>query len=145
MRQISESLNGNNDAILSNPRAAISELYNEDNDANDFSANGQINTKIIKGNLANLNRDEDMSQPLIESNSEIETTVKVIHGTNQLNEVKIIDKTKRAYDISIDATRSLETALHKDKKRCSHICERTKSVFYSLYILALKFHGSPPV
>lgn len=67
-----------------------------------------------------------------------------IHGTNQTTEVKIVDKSKRAYDISIDSTRALETVLQKDPKRFKHICPRIRSVFYSAFVLFFKFHGSPP-
>jgi len=67
-----------------------------------------------------------------------------IHGTNIQNEVRIVDKSKRAYDISVDSTRALEQVLQKDRKKFKHICPRINSVFYSLFVLLLKFHGSPP-
>jgi len=69
-----------------------------------------------------------------------------IHGTEITTEVRIIDKSKRAYDISIDAHRALEVVLQKDKSktRFKHLCVRFQSVFYSAYIMMFKFHGSPP-
>ena len=68
----------------------------------------------------------------------------MIHGTDIQTEVRIIDKSKRAYDISLESTKALEKALLKDKKRCKHTCARTKSVFYSTWILLFKLHGIPP-
>ena len=68
----------------------------------------------------------------------------LIHGTDIQTEVRIIDKSKRAYDISHESTKALELVLQKDKKRCKHSCVRTKSVFYSLWIMLFKLHGIPP-
>lgn len=72
------------------------------------------------------------------------TSTVMVHGTNIEREVKIVDKSKRAYDISIESTRLMESVLLKDKKRFKHVCARTQSVFYSVFIMLFKFHGSPP-
>lgn len=74
----------------------------------------------------------------------MQTSQVTIHGTGLSSEVKIIDKSKRAYDISTDATRNLEAKLRKDRKRCKHNCVRFKSVVYSLWLLLFKMHGKPP-
>lgn len=68
----------------------------------------------------------------------------MIHGTGREEQVQIVDKSKRAFDISVEATRLLEIKLQKEKKHCKHSCTRLKSVFYSLFILLFKFHGAPP-
>lgn len=74
----------------------------------------------------------------------MEVSSVMIHGTDIQTEVRIIDKSKRAFDISVESTKALEMVLQKDKKRCKHNCARTKSVFYSLWIMLFKLHGAPP-
>jgi hypothetical protein len=93
--------------------------------------------------LGDLDRQKDLNEPLTDKN--IEVSMVMIHGTNEKQEVKIVDKSKRAYDISLESTKALEEVLQKDKKRFKHICARTQSVFYSVFIMLLKYHGSPPV
>ena len=40
----------------------------------------------------------------------------MIHGVNKQIQIKIIDKTKRAFDTSVESTRALEIALSKDNR-----------------------------
>lgn len=67
-----------------------------------------------------------------------------LHATQQSHNVKILDKSKRAYDCSIESTRALEMAVHKDDRSCSTCPTRFKSVVYSLWIMLLKYHGKAP-
>lgn len=89
-----------------------------------------------------MNRSEELTDSLLESN--METSQVYIHGANIQQDIRIIDKSKRAYDISLDATRRLEQSLQKDRKRWKHLWPRFQSVVYSVFILLLKFHGAPP-
>jgi hypothetical protein len=68
----------------------------------------------------------------------------MIHGSQQQHSVKIMDKSKRAYDCSIESTRALELAISKDERSCSTCPTRFKSVIYSLWIMFFKTHGPPP-
>ena len=52
--------------------------------------------------------------------------------------MKIMDKSKRAYDTSVEATRALELAIQKDNRKCENSCTRLKSVLYSLWIMTFK-------
>lgn len=72
-------------------------------------------------------------------NSEI-----MIHGQTYESQIKIVDKSKRAFDISVESTRALELALQKDQKTCSNVLTRFKSVLYSIWLLLLKNNGKPP-
>lgn len=90
--------------------ATVSELYNEDEDAKDFEAGAEVKTKNSESesaNLRGLNRSEELSEPMLDSN--IETSMVTVSGVQ--TEVRIIDKSKRAYDISVDAHRALEVVL----------------------------------
>jgi len=121
--------------------ATLSSLYDDDEDAGDFAPSKPKEKKL---NYRPANRStDDMSESLM-SESQMETSQVMIHGTDIQTEVRIIDKSKRAYDISLESTKALEKALLKDKKRCKHTCARTKSVFYSTWILMFKLHGIPP-
>lgn len=68
----------------------------------------------------------------------------MIHGTSLEKSIKIVDKSKRAFDTSVDSTRALELAIQKDVKTCSYSFTRLKSIFYSAWILLFKAHGSAP-
>jgi hypothetical protein len=55
-----------------------------------------------------------------------------------------MDKSKRAYDTSLESTRALELAIQKDTRQCSNSCTRFKSVIYSTWLLLFKMHGRAP-
>lgn len=105
-------------------------------------------TKGKTGNLMGLKRDKQLSDTFLSSSHSDGRSVSefmIAHGSKTKTEVKIVDKNKRAYDTSVESTRALELVLQKDRKRCKHNCARTKSVFYSMWILLFKMHGMPPV
>lgn len=76
--------------------------------------------------------------------SRMEMSEIMIHGELLGTHVKIIDKSKRAFEISYDSSRALELALKKGKPRCANCCARMKSVFYSTYLMYFKSSGKPP-
>lgn len=59
-------------------------------------------------------------------------------------EVQIIDKSKRAFDISFDSTKAFELALQKSRVGCKYSCIRFRAMWYSLWLTMLKHHGRPP-
>ena len=65
-------------------------------------------------------------------------------GNNTSKSVKIIDKSKRAFDIGSDAVKSLELALQKPRTSCKHKMLRFRAWWYALWILFFKHHGIPP-
>lgn len=68
-----------------------------------------------------------------------------VYGSGGVSQaIKIIDKSKRAFDISSDSTKSLELSLQKSRSACKYKCKRINAWFYALFILAFKFHGKPP-
>lgn len=69
------------------------------------------------------------------SESKMEMSEIMIHGDLLGTHVKIIDKSKRAFEVSYDSSRALELALKKGKPRFSNCCTRIKSVLYSTYLL----------
>ena len=76
--------------------------------------------------------------------SKMEMSEILVHGELLGTHVKIIDKSKRAFEISYDSSRALELALKKGKPRCSNCSTRLKSVFYSTYLMYFKSSGKPP-
>lgn len=68
----------------------------------------------------------------------------LIHGELLGTHYKMIDKSKRAFEISYDSSRALEIALGKNRKKCSNCCIRLKSVFYSTWLMFFKSNGKPP-
>ena len=55
-----------------------------------------------------------------------------------------MDKSKRAFDISNDAVKSLELTLRKPRNACKHKMLRFRSFWYALWVLCFKHHGIPP-
>jgi hypothetical protein len=58
--------------------------------------------------------------------------------------VKIIDKSKRAFDLSKDSTLALELSIRKTRGGCYHRCSRARSFFYAQWLSMFKYHGSAP-
>lgn len=76
--------------------------------------------------------------------SKMEMSEVLIHGELLGTHLKMIDKSKRAFESSFDSSRALELALRKDRKKCSNCGVRLKSVFYSTYLMFFKSNGKPP-
>lgn len=76
--------------------------------------------------------------------SKMEMSEIMIHGELLGTHIKIIDKSKRAFEVSYDSSRALELALNRDRRRCSNCCVRLKSVCYSTYLMLFKANGKPP-
>lgn len=103
----------------------ISALYNSDDDESAEFHNKPISSqqkssadikdvlKPSRGGLDNLNRQGGISDPLL-SESKMSTITIMDHSTQQQHSVKIMDKSKRAYDCSIESTRALEMAISKN-------------------------------
>lgn len=101
----------------------ISALYNSNDDESvEFhnkpiqqksSADLKDSFKPSRGGLDSLNRQGGVSEALL-SESKMSETIIMDHGTQKQHSVKIMDKSKRAYDCSIESTRALEMAISKN-------------------------------
>ena len=68
-----------------------------------------------------------------------------IHGApERTRSVKIIDKSKRAFDISLESTKSFELAIWKPRNSCKYRIRNIKAFFISLWTLMFRHHGIPP-
>ena len=67
-----------------------------------------------------------------------------IHGTNTSKQVKIVDKSKRAFEISNESTQALELSLAKPRDSCKFKCQKLRGTMYALWTLLFKHHGLPP-
>lgn len=68
-----------------------------------------------------------------------------IYGSAESSrKVKIVDKSKRAFDISPDAVKQFELALQKPRNTCKHKMVRCRGFWYALWVLFFKHHGIPP-
>lgn len=127
--------------------SVIGALYNSDDDSANEYKSEPLNLKQImrpnEGGLNNLNRQAELSDSLL-SESQMEESTLMVHGNKKEKTVKIMDKSKRAYDTSMESTRALELAIQKDVRQCSNTCTRLKSVFYSTWLLMFKAHGRAP-
>jgi len=121
-----------------NESVVISALYNSDDEDKETVAVGKG-----KGLLSGLSRKDSLSDAVISESkmSEVSITQPGAHSSRQ---VKIIDKSKRAYDCSIESTRALEIAIMKEGPACCSFPSRIRAVLYSTWILLFKYHGKPP-
>ena len=127
----------------------------EDNteDENSYSyAKVNIKYETEKGKAANKTNLGDIRRgAVMESTSDIleetnmESSEVFIYGSGkESQQVKIIDKSKRAFDISSDAVKSLELAMQKPRTSCKHKMLRFRAWFYGLWVMFFKHHGIPP-
>ncbi len=96
-----------------------------------------------KSELMKLERNLELSDTLI-SESKMQESESMLIGKTSTSSVKIIDKSKRAFDTSVESTRALELAIQKDTRQCSNSCTRLKSVVYSGYLMTFKANGLAP-
>ena len=80
----------------------------------------------------------------IQSENIMEESSIFIHGTKTSKQVKIVDKSKRAFEISNESTQALELSLAKPRDGLKFKCQRVTGFFYALWILLFKHHGLPP-
>jgi hypothetical protein len=69
-----------------------------------------------------------------------------VHGEKETHTeyVKIIDKSRRAFEDSLSSTRAFTKSLKKPRSSCEDKCNRFRSITYSLWILFFKHHGKAP-
>lgn len=58
--------------------------------------------------------------------------------------VKLVEKTKRAFSISIESSKAFELAIRKPRTACKHYFTSIRAFIYSIYLLLMKQSGSPP-
>lgn len=134
IKKLSQSMGSNlNESVV------ISALYNSDDED---SLPTEVSTKA-KGMLSGMTRKDGLSDALLSESKMSEVSI-MQHGSHASRQVKIIDKSKRAYDCSIESTRALEIAIMKEESSCTSFTNRLRSAIYSSWILLFKYHGKPP-
>ena len=120
----------------------------EDNaDENDEQAYAKVHAKGRAANLGDIRRGQNEAESTTEllDETNMEASEVFIYGSgDSAKQVKIIDKSKRAFDVGSDAVKSLELALQKPRTTCSHKTRRCKGWWYGLWVLFFKHHGAPP-
>jgi hypothetical protein len=57
---------------------------------------------------------------------------------------KLVDKTRRAFSISIESSKAFELSIRKPRKKCKHYIARAKGQVYAIFLLLMKQQGSSP-
>lgn len=65
-------------------------------------------------------------------------------GQGKIKAVKLVDKTKRAFSISIESSKAFELAIRKPRRKWKHYITRIRSFAYGVFLLLMKHHGKPP-
>lgn len=127
----------------------ISDDEDEDDDVRlnkDSYATAEDATNL--GNIKDSNKPEDdmeegkqnLAEHLMEENEVF------VHGGPKFHTeyVKIIDKSRRAFSISLDSTKAFEMSLKKPRNSCGDRCTRFRAVLYALWLLTFRHHGKAP-
>ena len=72
-----------------------------------------------------------------------QTTESVVSG-DSVKTVKLVDKSRRAFSVSIESTKAFEIAIRKPRTKAKHIVTKIRAYFYGLFLLLVKHHGKPP-
>merc|ERR1712003_597077 len=120
----------------------------EDNNDDDQYSYAKVKKGSLHGKatLGDIRRDgiQESQMDLLEETNMESSEVYIYGEGGESKSVKIIDKSKRAFDISNDAVKSLELALQKPRGGCKYKWTRCRGWWYSLWILFFKHHGIPP-
>jgi len=65
-------------------------------------------------------------------------------ASQQIKPVKLVDKSRRAFSISIDSSKAFELAIRKPRRKAKHHFNKLRTCIYGTYLLFAKHHGSPP-
>lgn len=65
-------------------------------------------------------------------------------GQGKIKSVKLVDKTKRAFSISIESSKAFELAIRKPRRKWKHLITRARASLYGIFLLLMKHHGQPP-
>lgn len=75
----------------------------------------------------------------VTSNATLTSTVEMTKDkSGKKKQIKLVDKTKRAFSISIESSKAFELAIRKPRKKVKHILSRIKGMIYAVYCLLLK-------
>jgi hypothetical protein len=58
--------------------------------------------------------------------------------------VKLVDKSRRSFSLSIDSSKAFELALRKPRNKFKHKITRCRGDIFGIYLMLMKHHGSPP-
>lgn len=67
-----------------------------------------------------------------------------LDSSNKIKAIKLVDKTKRAFSISIESSKAFELAIRKPRRKLKHKITNFRSWLYGIYLLLIKYHGKPP-
>jgi hypothetical protein len=76
--------------------------------------------------------------------SQVELDTSVSSKVKEPKAVKLVDKTRRAFSISIESSKAFELAIRKPRNKCKHTMTRIRAHIYGMYLLLVKHHGKPP-
>ena len=80
-----------------------------------------------------------------ESTATLTSSVNLLYdGNTKKKSVKLVEKTKRAFSISIESSKAFELAIRKPRTACKHYVTSIRAFIYSIYLLLMKQSGSPP-
>lgn len=63
--------------------------------------------------------------------------------SNKIKPIRLIDKTRRAFSLSIESSKAFELAIRKPRNKVKHSITRLRAWIYGIYLLLMKHHGSP--
>jgi hypothetical protein len=80
----------------------------------------------------------------LDSSANLVSTAQMhLDPSNKVKPVKLVDKTRRAFSISIESQKAFELAIRKPRRKTKHEVTRIRAWIYGVFLLLMKHHGSP--
>ena len=79
-----------------------------------------------------------------DSNATLASDASTSSGDKKKKAIKLVNKTLRAFSISIESSKAFELTIRKPRRKCKHHVSKFKAQIYSIYLLLVKQQGSSP-
>jgi hypothetical protein len=81
---------------------------------------------------------------LDESMESLNQTAESVASSSGVKTVKLVDKSRRAFSVSIESSKAFELAIRKPRTKPKHIVTKIRAFFYGIFLLLVKHHAKPP-
>ena len=88
---------------------------------------------------------DGVAQHLQSSSSlnDVESQATSAQSYGDIKKPKLVDRSLRAFSISIDSSKAFELAIRKPRNKLKHHVNRIRGGLYSFFLVLIKHHGSP--
>ena len=74
----------------------------------------------------------------------LNSTAESVASGKGVKAVKLVDKSRRAFSVSIESSKAFELAIRKPRNKAKHIVTRVRAFLYGVFLLLVKHNAKPP-